>query len=110
MIRLRNVMAALLLAAPGAAVAVDTYYIFDTVTRFDLQDTRAVIIGVLQNETTPTTVLVLDTHPDFRHLINRCVPLFLTMVEKPGRYYLNLTVEPQSSSRGMRSCGLELRN
>lgn len=51
-----------------------------------------------------------QTNGEYRYVVSRCVPAFLTMLEKPGRYYLNLTVDPTAANVGLVSCGLELRN
>jgi hypothetical protein len=42
--------------------------------------------------------------------MTRCVPVILTRMEKPGRYYLNLTLEPNDGFRAIVNCGLELRS
>ena len=66
---------------------------------------------ILRNATTPRTVTFVDqTNGEYRYVVSRCVPLLLTMLEKPGRYYLNLTVDPAAANVGLVSCGLELRN
>ena len=104
-----NIATAVLLAVfASAAGAAPTAYVFDTVTRFDFgspqNSNQNSITGILRNDTTPTTV----TFPD--STMTRCVPVILTMIEKPGRYYLNITVDTQFANLGMHSCGLELRN
>jgi hypothetical protein len=69
------------------------------------------LTGVLRNSTSPITVSFLDnTNGEFRYAVSRCVPLFLTMIEKPGRYFLNVTVDPAVTNVQLVSCGLELRS
>jgi hypothetical protein len=100
-----------LMAIAPSAMAAPTSYVFDSVSRIDLNTSRPSITGVLQGATTPTTVSFADqTNGDFRYAVSRCVPVFLTMMEKPGRYLLHLTVDPNQSSVGLESCGLEIRS
>jgi hypothetical protein len=108
---IRIATAALLAVFASAAGAAPTAYVFDTVTRFDLGATRVSIQGILRNDTTATTVTIPDqTNIDGSVPMTRCVPVFLTMMEKPGRYYLNLTIEPNDGVRAIINCGLELRS
>jgi hypothetical protein len=109
---LSRATAAILLAVGSSAVsAAETSYAFDSVSRVDMHASQPSITGILRNTTTPVTVTFADnTNGDFRYAVSRCVPVFLTMLEKPGRYYLNLTVDPASTSVGLVSCGLELRS
>jgi hypothetical protein len=103
--------AAFLATVACAATAAPTDYTFDTVSRFDLKRTQVSITGVLRNTTTPTTVTFMDNAiQDFSYFISRCLPLFLTMTEKPGRYYLNLAVDPTLPNYHIVHCGLELRS
>ena len=51
-----------------------------------------------------------NTSGDFRYAVSRCVPVFLNMMDKAGRYYLNLTIDPAAANVGLISCGLELRS
>jgi hypothetical protein len=55
---------------------------------------------ILRNATTPRTVTFVDqTNGAYRQVVSRCVPVFLIMLEKPGRYYLipRLTPPPPTS-------------
>jgi hypothetical protein len=107
----RLASAALLATIASAATAAPTDYAFDSVSRFELKKTEISITGILRNTTTSTTVTWLDNgNTDFSYLVSRCVPVFLTMLEKSGRYYLNLTVDPAMANFQIISCGLELRN
>jgi hypothetical protein len=109
--RLVTVAGVALAIASSAANAADVTYNFDSVSSVDLHKSTPSITGILRNSTTPTTVTWADNvNGDFRYAVNRCVPVFLVMLEKPGRYYLNLTVNPSDSSLGIVSCGLELRS
>ena len=107
----RIATAALLAVTAFAATAAPTDYAFDSVSRFDLKRTEISISGILRNTATPTTVTFADNgNTDFSYLVSRCVPVFLTMIEKPGRYYLNLTVDPAVANFQIIGCGLELRS
>jgi hypothetical protein len=101
----------LLAVLSSAASAAPTVYAFDSVSRIDLDTTRPSITGILRNTTTPITVSFADnTSGDFRFAVSRCVPVFLNMMDKAGRYYLNLTIDPAAANVGLISCGLELRS
>lgn len=102
---------AILVCASNAAGAAVTTYAFDSVSRIDLDTSNPSVTGILRTATSATRVAFADnTNGDYRYAVSRCVPIFLTMMEKPGRYYLNLTVDPASTSVGLISCGLELRS
>lgn len=107
----RLAIAALLAAVASTATAAVTDYAFDSVTRFDIKTNEISISGVLRNTTTPTTVTFIEnTNPDFAYRVSRCIPVLLTMTEKPGRYYLNITIDTAQPNIQLTSCGLELRN
>jgi hypothetical protein len=91
--------------------AAPTTYSFDTLTKVSLHASAPSLTGVLRNETSPMTVSFVDnTNISFRYIVNRCVPVFLTMIEKPGRYFLNVTVDPAVPNVELISCELELRD
>lgn len=83
-----------------------TNYAFDSVSRIHVRAAHLSITGILRNTTTPVTVTFVDRIP----LRGEPLPVFLNMLEKPGSYYLNLTVDPAAANVGLVSCGLELRN
>jgi len=103
-----SVTTVLLAAFASVAGAAPTAYVFDTVIRFDVgapqYTNQNTITGILRSDATPTTVTFGDAD------INRCIPVLLTMIEKPGRYYLNVIVDSTTPNLGMLSCGLELRS
>ena len=44
-------------------------------------------------------------------MVNRCTPVLLTMIEKPGRYYLHVTVDDDALLPiQMVECRLTLKN
>jgi len=93
-----------------SAFAAPTTYEFETVTGMKLDGDVPSITGVLRNTTTPTTVPFNDhTNVSYRYVVNRCVPVFLTMMEKPGKYYLTLVVDPANTAVGLVSCSLDIR-
>jgi hypothetical protein len=108
--RLGFATAMLLAIGSGAAHAVETPYSFDTVTRVDYTVERLTIVGVLRNSTTPTTLTLLAPRytVDSAARAGTCEPMLLMMLEKPGRYYLNIIVDPAALFHII-SCGLELR-
>jgi hypothetical protein len=107
----RSLFALALLAATSSAVAAPTSYVFDSVSKFGLAGSQITLTGILQGESTPTTLTWADaTTGDYRYAMNRCVPVLLTMIEKPGRYLLNLEIDPAEASVGILGCGLELRS
>jgi hypothetical protein len=120
--RINQVAAIALLMASAGASAAPVDYRFDSVSAFNagrdagpgsLSPARGLlsVTGVLQNSTTPTTVSFLDSaYTDGSFLNNRCVPILLTMMEKPGRYVLKLSVDASDTAAPLISCGLELKS
>jgi hypothetical protein len=104
-------LAALLFGAFSAiANAAPTQYSFDTVTAINLDASVPSISGVLVNSTGVVTVSFVDnTNVGFRYVVNRCVPMFLTAMEKPGRYVLRITVDPAVSNVQLIGCRLDLK-
>jgi hypothetical protein len=102
--------AALLSVAATAAQAEELTYQFDSVSAFDLQRRNVIVTGVLRNTSTVTKLSWIERDASQAQKIDRCTPLFLTMVEKPGRYYLNLVIDTSELHSQTASCGLELRN
>jgi hypothetical protein len=98
------------LACVGLAQAAPTTYAFDTVTSLQLDRTQSHIIGVEKDTGINITVNFIDqTNTTFQYVVNRCVPLFWTALEKPGRYYLYVTVDPADSYVQLVSCRLEIK-
>ena len=96
----RAAAALMLAAASAAASAAETNYAFDSISRIDVHAAHPSVTGILRNTTTPVTVTFVDqTNGEYRYVVSRCVPLLLTMLEKPGRYYLisRLTPPPPTS-------------
>jgi len=89
----------------------NTTYSFDTVTAINLHDTLPSITGIEKDTGSPITVSFRDnTNISHRYVVNRCVPVFLTVMEKPGRYYLHLTVDPSDRDVALTSCKIQLKN
>lgn len=92
-------------------LAANTTYSFDTITAIKLHDSNPSITGIEKDTGNPITVSFKDsTNISFRYIVNRCVPVFLTVMEKPGRYFLHLTVDPSDSNTGLTSCKIELKS
>jgi hypothetical protein len=71
-----------------------TTYTFGTVTAVDLDEKIPRIVGLEKDTGAPLTVAFVDFGDlSYRYAVNRCVPLFLTMMEKPGRYDLQLRLD-----------------
>ncbi len=98
-----------MLSAVGVAQAAPVNYVFDTITYITsgYNARLAGITGVLRNDTAPTSLQIYT--PDSARY-NSCLPLLLTMMEKPGRYYLIAVVDTSEGyTHGLQSCGLQLR-
>jgi hypothetical protein len=109
--KISTTLCASLLATVGTAVAAPTEYAFDTVTAINLDANNPSVTGVLLNSSSSTTVSFIDqTNISYRYVVNRCVPLFLTAMEKPGKYVLRVTVDPAVSNVQLVGCKLEMKN
>lgn len=109
--KLRNAIIAASLAVAGPVLAAPTEYAFDTVTAVKLHASSGSVTGILLNASTATTVNFVDnTNVSFRYVVNRCVPIFLTALEKPGRYVLRVTVDTAVPNVQLVACQLELKN
>ena len=105
------VVAVALATASGGANAAVTDYAFDSVSKVDFRTDGITITGVLRNTATPFTLaLAENVNGEFRYNISRCVPVVLTMLEKPGKYYLNVTGDTADTGIGLKKCGLETRS
>ena len=101
----------LLLFCSSNIWAADTDYSFDTVTEVNLHSSNPSITGIEKDTGNLITVSFSDNaNVSFRYIVNRCVPVFLTAMEKPGKYFLHLTVDPADSSTGLTSCRIALKN
>jgi hypothetical protein len=104
--------AILLTAMLGAlpALAAPTIYAFDTVSAVEMHGSSPSIIGRKKDTGEDLTVTFIDaTNGEYRYAVSRCVPLFLTAMEKPGRYFLYVTVDPAELNVQLKSCRLELK-
>ena len=117
--RINSLAAIVLLMASAGVSAAPVTYTFDSVSRFDSgRPTVALsisygllsITGILQNATTPTTISFQHSAADYATLGSRCVPIILTMMEKPGRYLLNVTMDAADTTSQVVSCGLEIKS
>jgi hypothetical protein len=106
------IAAGLVLASYSSlAVAAPVTHTFDTVTGISMHRSAPSLTGVLRNTTTPVTISWADeTNISYRFIVSRCVPIFLTMIEKPGRYFLSITIDPADTNVSLISCDLELRS
>lgn len=93
------------------AYAAYTTYSFDTVTSINLHSSSPSIQGIEKDTGNEITVSFKDiTNVSYRYVVNRCVPVFLTVMDKPGKYFLNLTIDPNTSSVGLKSCEIKLKS
>jgi hypothetical protein len=99
---------ALLLAGPAAGTP--TTYAFDTVRSVQLDRNMNVVTGIERNTGVVITASFLDAVSNtYQFVVNRCVPLLMTALEKPGRYYLYVTVDPDQISLQLVGCRLEVK-
>ena len=85
-------------------------YAFDTVTAVEMHLNSPSVTGLAKNTLAPLTVQFVDTvNISYRYAVNRCLPLIITAMEKPGRYYLYLTVDPNEQNLQLRNCKLEIK-
>lgn len=101
-IKLARVVAAAATLGVSLAASADTYE-FDTITAYRA-GFQGAVTGVPRSSTTPITVA-------FQYdgtTISGCIPILLTMMEKPGRYKLTLITDATASQR-LQSCILTLR-
>jgi hypothetical protein len=102
------VLTAALAASPLSAAL--TLYAFDTVHAVDMHGSNPGITGLAKDTLMPLTVNFVDnTNGEYRYAVSRCVPLFLTAMEKPGRYFLYVTVDPADFNVQLKGCRLELK-
>ncbi|WP_129642369.1 hypothetical protein [Peristeroidobacter agariperforans] len=106
----RSLFALALLAVTSSAAAVPVNYIFDSISRIELGPSRIYLSGIIKGETTKTDLNWANAANDSGRSVNRCVPIFLTMLEKPGRYVLHLQFDPEPFNPGTLNCGLELKD
>jgi len=93
------------------AWAANTAYSFDTVTAINLHVGIPSVTGIEKDTGNSITVSFKTSfNAGNRYVINRCVPVFLTVMDKPGRYFLHLVVNPSNRDIGLISCEIELKN
>lgn len=103
------VPASLLIALPAYSATI--HYSFDTVTKVNMHHKHPSISGIEKDTGNVLTVDFVDfTSISFRYVVNRCVPVFLTALEKPGKYYLHLSVDTASFNVALRGCSIEVKN
>jgi hypothetical protein len=105
--RMTGLAALLLGIASQTATAAPVTYTFDVVSKIYMHESESAIIGVLVNTVDPVTIKFPTLiNPD---VLDRCVPMFLTAIEKPGRYYLSIRTSVDPGRVRLLACGLELR-
>ena len=98
-----------LLSASAWAAPVE--YVFDTVTSIGMGRTDNQVVGIERNTGNSLAVSYIDsTNGEHRYAVSRCVPLLLTMIEKPGRYYLHLTIDSAIATVQIVECRLTLKS
>jgi hypothetical protein len=101
--------AVLLLGASAQLSAAPVTYTFDSISKIDINRPAPFLVGILQNTSTPTTVTISDDDSEHKSM-KHCIPLFLTMIEKPGRYLLSVTIETSTPYFNLKGCALELKS
>ncbi len=102
------IAASLLGCFSAVSMAVPVTYSFDTLTAIRMHGNSPLLSGVLRNTTSPVTISFVDVNSS-PHIVSRCVPLFLTMIERPGKYYLSVIIDNAQFNIQLVSCDLELR-
>jgi hypothetical protein len=100
---------AIFVAVPLSAQ--QTTYSFDTVKALNLGKFSSSVTGIQKDTGADLTVTFSDYNAALamQFPVNRCVPIFLTAIEKPGRYFLYVTVDPSDLHAQLISCQLELK-
>jgi hypothetical protein len=99
----RAALATLVLASLASFGANAAVYDFDSLSTVQM-GLDPYIVGIPRNTSTPITLTFASSITDSE----RCLPLFLTMLEKPGRYYLRITTLVATTER-LTHCALSLR-
>lgn len=97
-------IATMALVAASFTASAETHE-FDTITTFSWGSGTPMITGLPRNSSTPITV-PLSAGTSHNH----CIPMLLTMMEKPGRYYLTLVTSSPVTPQPLQKCALSLRN
>ncbi|MGC3981840.1 MAG: hypothetical protein QM808_11305 [Steroidobacteraceae bacterium] len=86
-------------------------YSFDSISSFDfLSSADTTITGILKNGTAPVIAAFHHySNGDTQAYTSRCLPIMLTAMEKPGKYYFNITIDYSQVNTQLVSCGLERR-
>jgi hypothetical protein len=104
-------MAAVLLSmATSVVFAAPVTYVFDTVTSVSIDRARPEIRGTEKDTGAPLQVSWPDTSLGESRQQAICMPLFVTMLEKPGRYLLYLTIDEPNFNFALWGCRLQLRS
>jgi len=104
-----TLLIAILVASPLRAAPVT--YAFDTVTAVEMSGTHPSVYGLAKDTLANLAVGFVDnTNISYRYVVSRCVPLFVTAMEKPGRYFLYVTVDAAQSNVQLISCRLEIKS
>jgi hypothetical protein len=106
----RRAIATFVLTLASFAVSAADNYTFDSVSAFDFNPKAPTITGILKNTASPITITFPSSASGggYRETLAYCMPVILTAMEKPGRYFLNFSYDPGNS--GPIRCGLELRD
>src|SRR3569832_1220477 len=102
--------ATILLVVPLAAFSAETTYAFDTVTAVNMRHNNPSISGIEKDTGNQITESLADnTNISFRYVVDRCIPVFLTALENPGRNKKNKTEKPTETNVALKSCQIEVK-
>jgi len=108
--KFRSLAATVALTLAGNALAAPVTHEFETITEINMHSYSPSLTGVLRNTTTPFTVSFYDNSGDYnKFVLSRCLPLFMAMVDKPGKFYLVFTYDPTVQSVATIGCKLQVR-
>jgi len=104
-----TLLLAILVAWPLRAAPVT--YAFDTVTAVEMSESHPSVSGLAKDTLANLAVSFADmTNISYRYVVSRCLPLFVTAMEKPGRYFLYVTVDAAEPNVQLKSCRLEIKS
>jgi hypothetical protein len=106
--RMATVVITLLFVSQAYGQATVTTGVFDTVTTLEIGRTYVTIRGI-EKDTGGPVIASFENNVQ----IDRCVPLFMTAFEKPGRYFLYVSYgkdsPSQTSGASLFYCRLDLK-
>ncbi len=96
--------------SPALGSAAETTYKLDKVTAVTMDSAHPSVSGVEKGTGNALTVSFVDnTNESYRYVVSRCIPLIMTVLEKPNRYSLTLVVDSSDTNVQLRSCRIDVK-